>query len=216
ELAIAPGTDLAGLRFPDDGRLLSPPLVHVAIHAVVREVHAAALEPARPGDPSRGVEHARVRLHPAEAEIPGDGVPVPLGVGHTPPQQLVEGGDPVRAHEAGDARARDPLGSGPPDDLAVAHGSTPGGHASMAGGLSWSLHIKREPMKGVAAVAETLKREGVKFLIGSPVNSIIEGAAQADIRTIIVRQERAGLHMADAVSRVTSGKRIGVFTMQHG
>src|SRR6266511_2113063 len=71
-------------------------------------------------------------------------------------------------------------------------------------------------MKAVAAVAEILKREGVKFLIGYPVNSIIEAAAQADIRTIIVRQERTGLHMADAVSRVTSGKRIGVFTMQPG
>src|SRR6201982_9104 len=71
-------------------------------------------------------------------------------------------------------------------------------------------------MKAVAAVAEILKREGVKFLIGYPVNSIIEAAAQADIRTIIVRQERTGLHMADAVSRVTSGDRIGVFAMQHG
>ena len=61
-------------------------------------------------------------------------------------------------------------------------------------------------MKAVAAVAEILKREGVKFLIGYPVNPIIEAAAQADIRTIIVRQERTGLHMADAVSRVTSGR----------
>jgi acetolactate synthase-1/2/3 large subunit len=71
-------------------------------------------------------------------------------------------------------------------------------------------------MKGAAAVAEILKREGVEFLIGYPVNPIIEAAAQADIRTIIVRQERTGLHMADAVSRVTSGDRIGVFAMQHG
>src|SRR5512141_1807028 len=71
-------------------------------------------------------------------------------------------------------------------------------------------------MKAVAAVAEILKREGVKFLIGYPVNPIIEAAAQADIRTIIVRQERTGLHMADAVSRVTSGRRLGVFAMQNG
>ena len=71
-------------------------------------------------------------------------------------------------------------------------------------------------MKGSAAVAEILKREGVDFLIGYPVNPIIEAAAQADIRTIIVRQERTGLHMADAVSRVTSGRRIGVFSMQNG
>ncbi len=71
-------------------------------------------------------------------------------------------------------------------------------------------------MKAAAVVAEILKREGVEFLIGYPVNPIIEAAAEADIRTIIVRQERTGLHMADAVSRVTSGRRIGVFAMQHG
>src|SRR5881409_1168516 len=71
-------------------------------------------------------------------------------------------------------------------------------------------------MKAAAAVAEILKREGVKFLIGYPVNPIIEAAAEADIRTIIVRQERTGLHMADAVSRISSGDRIGVFAMQHG
>jgi len=71
-------------------------------------------------------------------------------------------------------------------------------------------------MKGAEAVAEILKREGVEFLIGYPVNAIIEAAARADIRTIMVRQERTGLHMADAVGRVTSGQRIGVFAMQHG
>jgi thiamine pyrophosphate-dependent acetolactate synthase large subunit-like protein len=71
-------------------------------------------------------------------------------------------------------------------------------------------------MKAAAAIAEILKREGIEFLIGYPVNTIIEASAQADIRTIIVRQERTGLHMADAVSRVTSADRIGVFCMQHG
>jgi thiamine pyrophosphate-dependent acetolactate synthase large subunit-like protein len=71
-------------------------------------------------------------------------------------------------------------------------------------------------MKAAAAIAEILKREGVTFLIGYPVNTILEAAAQADIRTIIVRQERVGLHMADAVSRVSSGQKIGVFAMQHG
>lgn len=71
-------------------------------------------------------------------------------------------------------------------------------------------------MKVSRALAEILKREGVEFLIGYPVNPLIEAAAEADIRTIIVRQERTGLHMADAVSRVTSGERIGVFAMQHG
>ena len=71
-------------------------------------------------------------------------------------------------------------------------------------------------MKAAAVVADILKREGVQFLIGYPVNPIIEAAAEADIRTIIVRQERTGLHMADALSRVSSAERIGVFAMQHG
>src|SRR5438093_2265481 len=75
---------------------------------------------------------------------------------------------------------------------------------------------RRQRMKAAAVVADILKREGVEFLIGYPVNQIIEAAAEADIRTIIVRQERVGLHMADAVSRVSSGDRIGVFAMQHG
>jgi acetolactate synthase-1/2/3 large subunit len=71
-------------------------------------------------------------------------------------------------------------------------------------------------MDVAAAIAEVLRREGVEFVVGYPVNPIIEAAAQADIRTIIVRQERTGLHMADAFSRLNSGERIGVFTMQHG
>jgi thiamine pyrophosphate-dependent acetolactate synthase large subunit-like protein len=71
-------------------------------------------------------------------------------------------------------------------------------------------------MKVANAVAEILKREGIDFLIGYPVNPIIEAAAEADIRTIMVRQERIGLHMCDAVAKVTSGDRIGVFAMQHG
>ncbi len=71
-------------------------------------------------------------------------------------------------------------------------------------------------MKAANAIARILKKEGVEFLIGYPVNQIIEAAAEEDIRTIIVRQERVGLHMADAVSRVSSGQRIGVFAMQHG
>jgi acetolactate synthase I/II/III large subunit len=71
-------------------------------------------------------------------------------------------------------------------------------------------------VKAAAVVADILKREGVDVLIGYPVNPIIEAAAEADIRTIIVRQERVGLHMADAVSRLSSGDRIGVFAMQHG
>jgi thiamine pyrophosphate-dependent acetolactate synthase large subunit-like protein len=71
-------------------------------------------------------------------------------------------------------------------------------------------------MNVAQAVAEILKHEGVECLIGYPVNALIEAAAEADIRTIIVRQERTGIHMADAISRMTSGDRVGVFAMQSG
>lgn len=71
-------------------------------------------------------------------------------------------------------------------------------------------------MKAVEAIAEILKREGVEIIFGYPVNHLLEYAARADIRPIIVRQERVGLHMADAMARLTSGKKIGVFAMQHG
>ena len=71
-------------------------------------------------------------------------------------------------------------------------------------------------MKVVDAMAEILKREGVEVIFGYPRNPILEAAAKRDIRTIIVRQERTGVHMADALGRVSSGERIGVFTMQVG
>src|SRR5579862_6434901 len=71
-------------------------------------------------------------------------------------------------------------------------------------------------MKVGDAIAEILKREGVDVIFGYPVNHVLESAAAAGIRPFIVRQERVGLHMADALSRLTSGKRIGVFAMQHG
>jgi acetolactate synthase I/II/III large subunit len=67
-----------------------------------------------------------------------------------------------------------------------------------------------------AAIAEILKREGVSILFGYPRNAVLEQAAAAGIRTVIVRQERTGLHMADALSRMTRGEHIGVFAMQHG
>jgi acetolactate synthase-1/2/3 large subunit len=71
-------------------------------------------------------------------------------------------------------------------------------------------------MKVPEAVVEVLQREGVEFIFGYPVNPVIEASAAAGIRPVIVRQERTGIHMADAYSRLNSGERIGVFAMQHG
>jgi len=71
-------------------------------------------------------------------------------------------------------------------------------------------------MKVGEAIAEIMKREGIEILTGYPVNHLIEFAAAKDIRPVMVRQERIGLHMADAISRVTSGRKLGAFCMQHG
>ena len=61
-------------------------------------------------------------------------------------------------------------------------------------------------MKVGEAIAEILKREGVEIIFGYPVNHVLEAAACAGIRPVIVRQERVGLHMADAMARVSSGR----------
>ena len=71
-------------------------------------------------------------------------------------------------------------------------------------------------MKVASAIARILKREGVEHLFGYPVNPIIETCAGEGIRPLMVRQERIGLHMAEMVSRLSSGRRVGVFAMQHG
>src|SRR3569833_1292782 len=71
-------------------------------------------------------------------------------------------------------------------------------------------------MKLGTAIAEIMRREGIEILCGYPVNHLIEFAANAEIRPVMVRQERIGVHMADAISRVTSGQSIGAFCMQHG
>ena len=71
-------------------------------------------------------------------------------------------------------------------------------------------------MNVAQAIAAAMKAEGIDVLFAYPVNALIEAAAEVDIRTIIVRQERTGIHMADAYSRLTSGDKIGVFCMQHG
>lgn len=71
-------------------------------------------------------------------------------------------------------------------------------------------------MNVAQVVAEILKREGVDVLFTYPLNPLTESAAAADIRPIVVRQERIGVHMADAVGRLTSGDKVCVFCCQSG
>jgi acetolactate synthase-1/2/3 large subunit len=71
-------------------------------------------------------------------------------------------------------------------------------------------------MNVAQVTAEILKREGVEVLLTYPLNPLTESAAEANIRPIVVRQERVGVHMADCLSRMSSGDKVGVFCCQLG
>ena len=71
-------------------------------------------------------------------------------------------------------------------------------------------------MDGATAVANILKMEGVEFVGCVPYQPMLEAAAIAGIRPLIFRNESTGIHMVDGFSRVTNGKRTGVFLMQNG
>ena len=71
-------------------------------------------------------------------------------------------------------------------------------------------------MNGYDTMAQVLLAEGVDLLIAFPHQTLIETGALAGIRPIICRQERTGVNMADGYSRIHNGRKIGVFTMQHG
>ena len=71
-------------------------------------------------------------------------------------------------------------------------------------------------MKGTNAIAQLLKLEGVEYLFCFPMNPTIDAVAEVGIKPIMARTERTVVGMADAYSRVTNGKRIGVLAVQNG
>ena len=66
-------------------------------------------------------------------------------------------------------------------------------------------------MNLASAMASILQAEGIDTLFCYPTTKIIDAAALVGIRPVVVRQERSGLHMADACSRLGGGRRIGAF-----
>ena len=71
-------------------------------------------------------------------------------------------------------------------------------------------------MKVLDAIITVLKKEGLECLNCFPTTPIIEAAAAQDIKPIVCRQERVGLGIADAYSRVTNGQKLSAFAMQYG
>ena len=71
-------------------------------------------------------------------------------------------------------------------------------------------------MTGADLIARILKQEGVDFMGVIPFNTLEEAGAKAGIRPLIFRQERVGVNLADGYSRITNGRKTGVFAMQAG
>ena len=71
-------------------------------------------------------------------------------------------------------------------------------------------------MNGAEIVADILKREGTEFLACYPRNPLIEACAAINIRTLLCRQERVGVGMADGFTRIRRGRQNGVFAAQAG
>jgi thiamine pyrophosphate-dependent acetolactate synthase large subunit-like protein len=69
-------------------------------------------------------------------------------------------------------------------------------------------------MKGITAVANILKLEGVEFLSCFPGNPLIEAAAEVGIRPILARKERGVVNIADGYTRFSNGRRTGVCAVQ--
>ncbi len=71
-------------------------------------------------------------------------------------------------------------------------------------------------MNAADLIAKILKKEGVEILPAFPHSDIIDAAARAGIRPIIVRQERHALHIADGYARMNAGRKLCATTVQYG
>src|SRR6266508_1683559 len=71
-------------------------------------------------------------------------------------------------------------------------------------------------MKIIDAISAIMKREGIEFLSTYPTTPLIDAAAAIGIRPILCRQERVVVGVADGLTRMTNGERLGVFPMQYG
>jgi len=71
-------------------------------------------------------------------------------------------------------------------------------------------------LKGVDAIAQILKLEGVGIQSCFPSTPLIDAIRDVGIRTIMTRQERGAIDIASGYGRVSNGKKIAVSAMQEG
>jgi acetolactate synthase-1/2/3 large subunit len=87
-----------------------------------------------------------------------------------------------------------------------------GGESAVPG----EVLLESTAMNVAAQIAQMLKAEGTEYLFCFPVNALIDECARIGIRPIVARTERTLVNMADAYSRISNGRRIGVAAVQHG
>src|SRR5437660_8605321 len=71
-------------------------------------------------------------------------------------------------------------------------------------------------MRGVDALAQILKLEGVEVLFAYPNHPLIDAAAKIGIRPLIARGEKTIINMADGYARATNGQKPSVIVVQSG
>jgi acetolactate synthase-1/2/3 large subunit len=71
-------------------------------------------------------------------------------------------------------------------------------------------------MKGSELVAEILKLEGTRHLIGFPHSELFDSAAALGIPPLITRTERVAVNIAEGYARMTDGREPAVVTVQYG
>ena len=71
-------------------------------------------------------------------------------------------------------------------------------------------------VKAAQGLARILKAEGVPWVACYPTNHVNNALGAEDVPILMMREERYAVAVADAVSRVTGGKQIGVCTIMGG
>ena len=117
QLGVGQGARRALFALPHHGSLASRGATRALIHGVVGVVIESALEPARPGHPTRQVKRGRVLLVKLQLQVAHGRVPEPRGVGRGPGQQRMVGVDAHGAHEAAQAAALHIAGGRAPDHV---------------------------------------------------------------------------------------------------
>jgi thiamine pyrophosphate-dependent acetolactate synthase large subunit-like protein len=71
-------------------------------------------------------------------------------------------------------------------------------------------------VKAAIGLARILKAEGVPWVACYPTNHVNNALGEEKVPILMMREERDAVAVADAFSRVTGGKKIGVCTIMGG